>query len=183
MKEDEALIWKRLCSTWAPSSSRTPAIFQSSETNKWRAQSASALPPFCVFRMEEQARASAPTPTLPPPIHPSFLYFRFTERPRGTHHAKISACRLIAQRGGNTIVPKLHIVFTDRQPGTKRAVETNKLITHGREGCTGGLAQVLLSVIVSFLAIKTWAHWRVAPLRLIKDAVLWSIEGTQVDEA
>lgn len=151
MKEDEALIWKRLCSTWAPSSSRTPAIFQSSETNKWRAQSASTLPPVCIFRMEEQAWASA----LPPPPNPSILYFRFTERPQGTHHAKISACRLIAQQGGNTIVPKLHIVFTDRQPGTKRAVETNKLITHGREGCRGGLAQVLLSVVVSFLAIKT----------------------------
>lgn len=57
------------------------------------------------------------------------------------------------------MVPKLHIVFTDRQPGTKRAVETNKLITHGRQGCGGWrggvLAQVLLSVIVSFLAIKT----------------------------
>lgn len=144
MKEDEALIWKRLCSTSPPpphpSSCRSPAVFQSGETNKWRAQSASSLPslPFAFF-----AWRSRPGPQHPPsphstPPNPSILYFRFTERPQGNHHAKISACRLIAQRGGNTTVPKLHIVFTDRQPGTKRAVETNKLITHGREGCRGG---------------------------------------------
>lgn len=161
MKEDEALIWKRLCSA-LPFIPSLPHHFPI----QWDKQVACSISIHPLhFHMEEQAWASAP------PL--SILYLRFTERSLGTHHTKISTCSLIAQQGGNTIARELHIVLTDRQPGTERAAETNKLITHGREGCRGGLVQVLLSLIVCFLAIKTWAHSRVAPPRLIKDALVY----------
>lgn len=113
----------------------SPTHFQSRETNSQTSGVLNQHPPCLSFVSEELARASTP------PL--SILYLRFTERSLGTHHTKISTRRLIAQRGGSTIALELHIVLTDRQPRTERAAETNILITHGREGIRGGLAQVL----------------------------------------
>lgn len=117
MKEDEALIWKWLCS---------PTSNPERQTVKWRAQSAS-------IHLSVLIEA---WPSISPPL--SVPYLRFTARSLGSCHTKISTRSLTTQQGGSTMALELHIVLADRLPGPGRTADTNILITRRLEGFRRG---------------------------------------------